>query len=133
MRNRLRPLSFAAALLLAAPVFATQTVYLPPRGSTSGPIGFSTVYNSVGDYSRGTGTGGAVLFLVRLTYDDRGFHLRVIPPSSPYPDSKAIDAAVKVFIARHPLNPSNRPNPLDEKKSVPDSPAERPREQILGP
>ena len=93
-----RLLPFASALLFAAG--SAQAQQLPVMGcrgaaSCAGPRGFSTLFQSAGE--------GTPFFAVGLSFYDRKFRLRVVTPPSPYPDFRAIDASVALFVSRHPL------------------------------
>jgi hypothetical protein len=95
-----------AGLLAAVPLAALQTVHLPPRASTSGPKGFSTVYASRGE--------GNLFFGMRVTYGRRGFQAELVPGSVRDLDRQAVDRAVDIIVARHRLRRAAPPPPSND-------------------
>jgi hypothetical protein len=106
MMRRFRP----AVLLAASLFFGTASLpaqHLPAGGcraaaSCAGPRGFSLLRNSSG--------GGNLLFSVGASYAGR-LSFRVVRPARPEPsDTRAVEAAVALFLKRHPLKGAGRPD-----------------------
>jgi hypothetical protein len=97
-----------APFLLFLGAAALSAQHLPVGGcraaaSCAGPRGFKSLLDFAGE-------GNPPLFSIGASYQGR-LALRVVKPARPDPaDSRAVDAAVALFLKRHPLRVPVRPD-----------------------
>jgi len=84
-----------------------------------GPRGFKSLLDFAGQ------SNSYPFFAVRLSYEG-GLRVRVARPPRPSLDSDAIEAAVALFLARHPLKRA-RPGEAEPTGKAPPEPPENPR------
>lgn len=107
--------------LLSLGAAAVSAQHLPIGGcraasSCAGPRGFKSLLDFAGE--------GQVFFSIGASYNG-GLSLRVVKPVRPEPpDLRAVEAAVALFLARHPLRASAPPE--DDTGTKPRNPTRPP-------
>ena len=118
IRSIRRELVLAPFLFLGVAALSAQ--HLPIGGcraaaSCAGPRGFKSLLDFAGE-------GNPPLFSFGASYQG-GLSLRIVKPVRPDPaDSRAVEAAVALFLKRHPLRVPARPEDAPAKPQNPDRP-----------